>query len=715
MSVIPLRTALARGEGRTADAPTDAASPVAPLPAAALPAAPLSAPSLPVPPLSFPPLPSAEPGAAPLPAVALPVPPLPFAPLSVPPVAASAAPPHPLGVDLARDAAVGPDATIAALKSRDFRAGPLAQILISRGLARQEAVYLALSQRTGLPLTDAMLAARPDLPDVRLIDRLGAATCLREGLLPLCDAGGAVVVAATAPDVLDRHARRLETAFGRIIPALVTPRSLDVAVAQVKGAQLARQAEASVAACESCRGYGGPGLAVRAAMLAAAVLALIAVWPRAALALAAGWTVFWLAATMALRLAATAAALRPAPPEPEPPVIARLPTVSIIVALYRESGIAPRLVQRLGRLDWPREKLDLILAVEADDTATRLALEKAGLPGWLRVITVPKGEPRTKPRALNYALAHCRGSIIGVYDAEDAPEPDQIIRVVDRFHTRGAQVACLQGQLDYYNPFTNWLSRCFTIEYAVWFRLILPGIARLGLPVPLGGTTLFFRRDALERLGGWDAHNVTEDADLGIRLWRHGYRTEMIETATGEEANCRPLPWIKQRSRWIKGYMMTWLTHMRSPRKLWRDLGPRGFAGFQILFLGSLTQTLLAPVLWSFWGLALGLGHPLQGAVPGPVLTGMTAFFILAEVSNIALGILALRRTRHRLSPLWVPTLHVYHPMGTLAAWKALWEMAVRPFWWDKTAHGVFDADAKGQDGSEPAASGAGGVKAALG
>ncbi|MFN3576201.1 MAG: glycosyltransferase, partial [Tabrizicola sp.] len=367
------------------------------------------------------------------------------------------------------------------------------------------------------------------------------------------------------------------------------------------------------------------------------------------------------------------------------------PVVSIIVALYREDDIAPRLVRRLARLDYPAELLDVILAVEAEDTVTLDALAQAELPPWMRVVVVPDGQIKTKPRALNHALDHARGAIIGVYDAEDAPEPDQLRKVVARFQRSGSRVACLQGVLDYYNPRTNWLSRCFTIEYAGWFRLVLPGLARLGLVVPLGGTTLFFRRDVLDRLGAWDAHNVTEDADLGIRLARHGYRTDLIDTVTFEEANCRALPWIKQRSRWIKGYMMTWAVHMRAPRHLWRQLGPWGFLGFQVLFLGSIAQFLLAPLLWSFLILSFGVPHPLSAVLPAAAVWTIAGIFFLSEATNIFVGALGLCRTGHGLSLLWVLTLKVYYPLASLAAYKGLLELATRPFYWDKTAHGLFD------------------------
>lgn len=385
-------------------------------------------------------------------------------------------------------------------------------------------------------------------------------------------------------------------------------------------------------------------------------------------------------------------AQRQAPkPDGAPLIIARMPTVSILVPLYKEREIAARLVKRLNRLDYPKELLDICLVVEADDHVTRDTLDRIGLPGHIRQIAVPERALKTKPRALNYALDFCRGAIVGVYDAEDAPSPDQIHRVVHRFHERGQDVACLQGVLDFYNAKTNWLSRCFTVEYAVWFRVILPGLSRLGLVVPLGGTTLFFRRAALEKLGGWDAHNVTEDADLGVRLARHGYRAELIDIVTEEEANCRFWPWIKQRSRWLKGYAITWAVHMRSPAKLWSDLGAWRFFGVQLLFLGTISQFLLAPLLWSFWMIPLGLPHPMTAVASSWLVYVTASGFILSESISIAIGIYAVRGPRHRFLIPWVPTLYFYFPMAALASYKGVIELLTRPFFWDKTTHGVFD------------------------
>lgn len=195
----------------------------------------------------------------------------------------------------------------------------------------------------------------------------------------------------------------------------------------------------------------------------------------------------------------------------------------------------------------------------------------------------------------------------------------------------------------------------------------------------------------LDSLGAWDAHNVTEDADLGIRLARHGYRTELIGTVTMEEANCRALPWIKQRSRWIKGYMMTWAVHMRAPRQLWRQLGPRGFLGFQVLFLGTIAQFLLAPLLWSFLALTFAVPHPLSDVLPVAAIWLIAGTFFLSEAANIFIGALGLGRTSHGLSLLWVLTLKAYYPLASIAAYKGLLELATRPFYWDKTTHGLFD------------------------
>jgi cellulose synthase/poly-beta-1,6-N-acetylglucosamine synthase-like glycosyltransferase len=601
--------------------------------------------------------------------------------------AASPARAGPIAAHLLRDGVVSSDDMLQALAHRGREAGRLPDVLRARGLVVEQDLLQAQAQSWGIRLVDLGKA----LPDPRLIDAVGPADCLRYGLVPWRRVGDVTVVALSRPEEFRRLRPMLEARLGPVCAALAPARSVAAAIHAWHGPRLARAAENRVPAAESCRNWPRLHRSPRALAILTLALALTLAAPLAMSLAVLGFAVLSLALIVALKFAAMIAALRPPAPGPAPATDTIDPTVSIIVALYREGDIAGRLVRRLARLDYPEELLDVILAVEAGDSTTLDALTRAELPPWMRIIVVPAGEVKTKPRALNHALDHARGAIIGVYDAEDAPEPDQIRKVVAQFQRCGPDVACLQGVLDYYNPRTNWLSRCFTIEYAGWFRLILPGIARLGLVVPLGGTTLFFRRAALEQLGGWDAHNVTEDADLGIRLVRHGYRTQLVDTVTGEEANCRAIPWVKQRSRWIKGYMMTWAVHMRDPRLLWRQLGPRAFLGFQVMFLGTIAQFLLAPLLWSFMLVPFGFNHPLLAVLPAGAVWTMAGIFTLSELANLTIGIAGNRRTRHGLSPWWVPTLKLYYPLASIAAYKALLELVTRPFYWDKTPHGLFD------------------------
>ncbi|WP_390261580.1 glycosyltransferase [Halodurantibacterium flavum] len=568
----------------------------------------------------------------------------------------------------------------------------LEEVLAGNALLSRDALVETLGAQHGAEV----LAPDPARADPRRITAFGLSACLREGILPLNDGdAGEVTVLTARPAEFDRHRRRLEALFGPVRMAVASAGAIEAAIASACREPMRARAESRTAPVFSARTWPARSLRAVLGVLALGLATLGVLWPQALFAGLLIWATLSLGLVTALRLGAALAHLGRRPAEPAAARMLRLPTVSILVPLYRETDIAPRLVARLGRLAYPRDLLDVLLVTEERDEATRTALAGNDLPPWIRVITVPDAPLRTKPRALNYALDFCRGTIIGVYDAEDAPEPDQIHRVVRRFHTRGADLACVQGVLDYYNPRTNWLARCFTIEYAVWFRVILPGMERLGLSLPLGGTTLFFRRDVLEDLGGWDAHNVTEDADLGIRLSRMGYRTEVMTTVTGEEANCHLMPWVRQRSRWLKGYAMTWIVHMRAPRRLLADLGWRRFLGVQVIFAATLSQFLLAPLLWGFWLLALGFGYPLAGHLPQPLMQGLVTVFLCAELLAMGIAATALSGPRHHHLLKWVPSLPLYFPLATLAAYKALAELVWNPFYWDKTRHGIFDRPAR--------------------
>ena len=580
----------------------------------------------------------------------------------------------------------------AAIRARkDVRYG---EILIANHMVSEAGLFRGLAAQYGCEVADL----RAPAPDIRLIDSLGVEKCLHHAIVPWKRVGAATVVATAQPENFAALKSRLPPDFGPVLMVVAPEGEIQKALLRIRQRTLAKRAETRVAANESCRDWRPTAMARLTAAVLIAILGGVVLAPNATLLVFSVWAIVALVFNTSLKAAASIATLRAARPAKTAfstrrrcgPKL-RLPIVSIMVPLFREREIAGRLVRRLNRLNYPRELLDICLAVEEDGLVTQATLRVANLPNWMRQIVVPRAALKTKPRALNYALDFCRGSIIGVYDAEDAPEPDQLFKVARRFHDSAPDVACLQGVLDFYNARANWLSRCFTIEYATWFRVVLPGLEKLGFIIPLGGTTLFFRRDALEKIGAWDAHNVTEDADLGIRLARYGYRTELIPTLTEEEANCRFWPWVRQRSRWLKGYAMTWAVHMRSPRKLWSDVGPWRFFGIQLLFLGALSQFLLAPLLWSFWALPLGLPHPLTQSISADAFLLLTVLFLASEAVSLGVSVFALAPNRHKWLWLWVPTMHLYFPLGAIAAYKAIWEMISKPFYWDKTTHGLSD------------------------
>ncbi len=312
-----------------------------------------------------------------------------------------------------------------------------------------------------------------------------------------------------------------------------------------------------------------------------------------------------------------------------------LPTYTVLVPLYKEREIADKIVSAALSLDYPREKLDVKLLLEEDDDETRRAVEGMDLPGCVEVVIVPKGLPRTKPRACNHGLERARGEFLVIYDAEDRPDRDQLKKAVSIFRqlerTRKARkVVCLQAKLNYYNPRQNWLTKFFTLEYTQWFDLFLPGLHVLGVPIPLGGTSNHFRTDALRELGGWDPFNVAEDCDLGMRLYKKGYRTAVFDSTTWEEANSDLGNWIRQRSRWVKGYVQTHLVHTREwfvspvgpkvfrPARVLIALLLLGYAGVELV--GAYRSWDPSPLLrvlvvWAAGGGALWLWGFLKGMV----------------------------------------------------------------------------------------------------
>ncbi len=368
---------------------------------------------------------------------------------------------------------------------------------------------------------------------------------------------------------------------------------------------------------------------------------------------------------------------------------ATLPIYTVLVPAYRETRVLPVLARALSELEYPHDRLDVKLLLEEDDTEMVAAAQGMNLPTFIDIVLVPASHPRTKPKACNYGLHLSRGEYTVIFDAEDIPEPTQLLKAVVAFRDSSDQVACVQAKLAYFNRNQNLLTRWFTAEYLMWFDLLLPALHASPVPIPLGGTSNHFRTHVLREVGAWDPFNVAEDADLGIRLHKAGYKTAIMDATTYEEATSRVGNWVRQRSRWIKGYMQTWLVHMRHPVALWTSLGPAGFLGFQVIVGGTAVTLLLNPVyallttLWYLTRLSV-----LQSPFPGWVY-GIAALNLL--IGNFAFtyaNMAAVARRNIWDLLVWTALSPVYWTLMSVAAWKGFIQLITKPSYWEKTDHG---------------------------
>ena len=363
-----------------------------------------------------------------------------------------------------------------------------------------------------------------------------------------------------------------------------------------------------------------------------------------------------------------------------------LPSFTVMLPLLREGGVLPDLVSALKDLDYPAAKLDIKFLIERTDTETRAVADRLHLPSHFEVILVPASLPLTKPKACNYALPFARGEYLVIYDAEDLPEAGQLREAADAFHQGDDTVACYQAPLNFYNWEENWLTRQFTLEYTALFDLLLPALHRLRLPLPLGGTSTHFRTKVLREVGAWDPFNVTEDADLGYRLAAAGYQTGVLRGTTNEEANCKLGNWLRQRSRWLKGWMQTYIVHMRNPHRLWRQLGPAGFCSFQLVIGGFVLCALLHP-----WVYVLLVGQILLGdtQIGLPNLSIHFLVFVAGYASTILAAMAgAANRGYFRLlfSALGMPA---YWLLISCGAYMGLFQLFTKPHYWEKTQHAL--------------------------
>ncbi|MCM8819009.1 MAG: glycosyltransferase [Candidatus Omnitrophica bacterium] len=364
------------------------------------------------------------------------------------------------------------------------------------------------------------------------------------------------------------------------------------------------------------------------------------------------------------------------------------PLYSILLPIYKEKEIFNQLYSAIEKLDYPKDKLDIILLIEEDDIEIKELLKNIKLPSYWRIIEIPNFYPKTKGKALNFGLKEAKGVYLVIYDAEDIPESNQLKKAVIGFKKVLENVICLQSKLNYYNPYQNLLTKWFTAEYSSWFDLYLPGIDSIEAPIPLGGTSNHFKTEVLKKLKGWDPFNVTEDCDLGIRIFMSGYKTKILDTTTWEEANSELNNWIKQRSRWVKGYIQTYFVHLRNPFNLVKKIGFKNFLHFNLIVGGNFFVLCFNPIAWI--SLLIWIFSSRKVYFPNFFFLFITPILLIGNVIFIIINILGvLKRKWYKLifPALLTPLYWILMSIGAL---KGLIQFFKNPHYWEKTEHALF-------------------------
>jgi cellulose synthase/poly-beta-1,6-N-acetylglucosamine synthase-like glycosyltransferase len=604
----------------------------------------------------------------------------------------------PLGQLLLERGAVDRNALVDILEHHRRERVPLGEALMAHGAAREEDVWNALAAQWGFGITNL----EHHWVDPALVNQLDAREAIAHRVLPLRAGGGAVIVAMADPR--DRRARAYveQTLNLRVVPRLAAPSVIRWRQEMVFRNQLL-QVSSGLLQAHAPRYSAHITLTLRQkqALIFAgiAAVALIVLMHGAFFVALAGAIITLYAGVVMFRVYVT---VRGAKSEDlikvsrrEIDALRDLPVYTILCPLYREAGVLPQLVKAMEDLEYPASKLDVKLLMEEDDVETLEVVRDYDLPAFFDVLVVPAEGPRTKPKACNYGLQFARGEYCVIYDAEDIPEADQLKKALAVFRRSGPEVGCVQAKLNYYNPKQNLITRWFSLEYTSWFDFFLPGLVDLGLPVPLGGSSNHFRTRMLRDIGAWDPNNVTEDADLGMRLHRAGYQTLLMDSMTLEEANSDFVNWMRQRSRWGKGYFISWLVLVRHPIKLYRDLGWRGTVASWLTLGGTFGVALLNLLVWMLTLLwALAQFQIIAYLFPtGIYYVGMLEL-IFGNFFFMYMGIWCAYHRRDFYLTHAGMAAPLYWLMASVAMIKAAMQTVSKPTFWEKTVHGLFETAA---------------------
>jgi len=613
-------------------------------------------------------------------------------PLSAPPEA----PPRRLGEALVERGLLQPDDLERALEIQARSGERLGRILITLSLVRRQQLYQVLSELWDYPFVDLQKTHA----SAALSRRFGPNLLIQRNFVPIVQ-HGSVVDVATADYPTDTLTTLIRSVLGSVSVRyqVTTEWDIDYAIRGIFRSELLNQAIHGLRLRNPKESaytvVTPPQLAVLACALLVALFGLC-IAPRQALTLLnllvnVGFMLSILF-KFAVALAGAHHGELQSVTDEEVKALqdSDLPTYTILLPVYREADVVALLLKNLCSLDYPQGKLEVLLLLEENDKETIEAARAAHPPEMVTFVMIPQGRPQTKPKACNVGLFFARGEYLVIYDAEDRPDPDQLKKAVIAFRKGSPNLVCVQAALNYFNAKENLLTRMFTLEYSYWFDYMLPGLDRLGLPIPLGGTSNHFRTDMLRQLGGWDPFNVTEDADLGIRASADGYEVAMVNSTTYEEACNSVSSWIRQRSRWIKGYMQTTLVHLRDPIGLVRRIGWRNALGFIMLIAGTPLTFLCSLPLWVLFLISSLVRIQALGPLFPPLIFYIGLFnLLIGNQLMIYLNMLGVFKRRTYGLILFTLFNPLYWVLHALSAYKGLWQLITKPFFWEKTTHGT--------------------------
>ncbi len=572
----------------------------------------------------------------------------------------------------------------------------IGKALVNRGYITDNQLYQYLAKQTSLPFYDLETVEI----DKELAQSIPPKTARELGILPIQDSGDQVVMGMVDPFNSEALTTAKELLGKEINPVLITENNLVESLENLYSQEyLAQSTSELLERTPEDSAYKVLNMGQKISMILFLLISVAWIWfnfTSYIIVINALSTIFYITFSsyrfnLVYRALSNTMEVIVTPDELQALDDRDLPVYTILVPVYKEAEVLPDLLEALKKLDYPTTKLDIQVLMEQDDLETIGAFNLWNPPSHFHGTVVPYGEPKTKPKACNYGLIHARGDYVVIFDAEDIPQTDQLKKIIVAFSKSAPEIVCIQSKLNYYNSEQNLLTRWFTVEYSMWFDLFLPGLSASSAPIPLGGTSNHFKKDVLVEIGAWDPYNVTEDADLGMRLFKRGYKTAIVDSTTFEEANSQIHNWIRQRSRWIKGYIQTWLVHMRQPLRLIREIGIKGFFSFQFVIGGTFFSTLANPIYW----LLTTLWFLLEWEFIQTIFPGIIFFLgaVCLYVGNFAFTYMnvagALRRGQYSLVKVALIS-PIYWALASVAAWVGLIQLFYKPHFWEKTKHGLM-------------------------